>query len=159
MRGDMADKPSFVVEVVPSASGDPGQFKVEVEGERHAFIEGIFGTAEEVAFWVENVLESGSPDAATCIRGDGRDAAWIEYIYVDPSSRRQGVGHEMVRLAMEALKKVDIGQVWLLAEPESGTKSDREKLIRFYGGHGFGLAPEECRGGEDIMAAFLDTAK
>jgi len=127
---------------------------IQVTGEGHAYLDGVWGNPKIIADWVENAPEVESPEAASCISQNGRKAAWIDYIYVDPTSRGRGIGSKMLMLAMKYLKQLDVGQVWLLAEPESG--KDRERLIGFYQRHGFGLAPAECRDERRlIMAAYV----
>ena len=143
----------FVLEISPSKH--IGEFGIiQVTGEGHTFLDGIWGNPKIVADWIKTSPEVESPEAASCIAQNGRKAAWIDYIHVDPPLRGRGIGSKMLMLAMKYLKELHVGQVWLMAEPESG--KDHERLIGFYQRHGFGLAPAECRDETRlIMAAYF----
>jgi GNAT superfamily N-acetyltransferase len=121
-------------------------------------VDGLYGTAAALA---SHMIEAGRfIVAAQCILADGRDAAWMEWLEVDPARRKAGLASRILKGTLAAMRRKKIGQIWLAASPERSEQ--REALLQLYRRHGFDLVPEACRDRrrdgttKDIMAASLE---
>jgi len=121
-------------------------------------LDGLYGSASTLA---GHMIEAGRfTVAAQCILKDGRTAAWIEWLEVDPARRKAGLASRILKGTLAAMRRKKIGQIWLAASPERS--EDREALLQLYRRHGFDLVPEPCRDRrhdgtmKDIMAASLE---
>lgn len=85
--------------------------------------------------------DEDAPRLAECVKDLDAPVAYIQSVFVSPTIRGRGVGHELVRKALEKFHDAGVRYVFLHAMPDPGWE---EELLRFYGDFGF-IRAEKCQ--------------